>query len=294
MKTLPQSTVSGLHPLVGHAYSIDDSSFLLKNECINDGIIEIKLNPSSDTTVLITGGSTSDIFYEGSWVRPFSRLIYSQCCSLYSCACVGYSTSQELLRLVECINVLKPDIVISLNGVNDFGLIQSFQNKYPYVHNFQNRLFEYIAKDNCFKGKDLRLLSAQLKSRQISKVQTIDDVDGFISWAQNLSTMNFISHYNCANFYSFLQPCLGYPPLIVDPDSIEGYYMSKLTATKEWYLPSMISFYDKAVKFCEKNTFANDFTSVLGDSPSNLFEDCRHLNSIGNLLLAKAIYAMVF
>ena len=105
MKVLPQSTVSGLHPLVGHAYSIDDSSFLLKNELIQDGIIKINLNPSSDTTILVSGGSTSDIFYGGSWVRPFSRLIYSEFRSLYSCACAGYSTSQEL-SVVEAINVL--------------------------------------------------------------------------------------------------------------------------------------------------------------------------------------------
>ena len=117
-------------------------------------------------------------------------------------------------------------------------------------------------------------------------MQTPEDIDGYITWSQNISTMNFLSHYNGAKFFSFLQPCLGYSPLVVDPDAIEGYYMEKLTETKDWYLSSMRSFYDKAIEFCKKSTFAIDFTSALGESSTNLFDDCRHLSAIGNIRLA--------
>ena len=293
MHKLPQSTVSGLHPLVGHAYSVHDSSFLLENESIENGLIEIKLNPNSDKTILVSGGSTSDIYYDGSWLRPFSGLVHDKFKSIFSCACAGYSTSQELLRILECINALKPDIVISLNGVNDFGLIQSPQRSYPYIHSFQSRLYDYIARNKDFQGKSLRRISSDLEKREVTKYPSLDDDCGFNSWSQNISIMNFVAMYNGAEMYSFLQPCLGYGALEPERDSLEEYYLSKLVADREWYLLKMRDFYDKAVHFCGESSFAVDFTSVLGNSPTNLFQDCRHLNPLGNLHLAKAIYAMV-
>lgn len=293
MKTLPQSTVSGLHPIVGYAYSSADSTFLLDNETISNGIIHIKLGNPNGPIVLITGGSTSDIYYQGSWVRPFSKLAFSFCSSIYSCACVGYSTSQELFRLLEAISVITPDYVVSLNGVNDFGLIQSRSRKYPYIHAYKHDLFDVLSS-----FRDLKYLSKSVidssVDRQILALDYESDRSGFHTWHLNVSLMNFISNFKGANFFSFLQPCLGYAPYVPSPDSLEGYYLTALTRSKTWYQSRLNEFYTRATEVCNGSPFLVDFTSILGPSCDDLFQDTRHLNCIGNYKLAKSIYHTLF
>ena len=296
MKLLPQSTVSGFHPLVGHAYSVHDGSFLLSNEKIDDGVIKISLNPDASNTLLVLGGSTSDIYYGGSWVRPFSALIQASFRTIYSCACVGYSTSQELLRLIEFVSVLKPTIIISLNGINDFGLFQAAKSHslaHPYVHSYLNRIYDFIS--NSYHPTLSKSFFSQPPNRLVCKLPYPLD-DGFNIWRFNISLMNSIALYHGSSFFSFLQPCLGYSPFEVSSNCLEGFYLKLLCSQKgrESYLSSMNSFYRKATNFCSGSDFAIDLTCALGHSPSNLFEDCRHLNTLGNIKLARAIYANIF
>lgn len=284
MKTLPQSSVSGLHPLVGHAYSSHDCNFLLANETYENGIFKLKLGQPSGLKILISGGSTSDLYYDGSWVRPFSKLVYNQCSQIYSTACVGYSSSQELLRLLESISVLRPDIVISLNGINDFACIQSGASLSPFVHNYLHSLFKVLCSANT---SSLGSTATPITERELVFVPSNDD---FNTWCANINLMNTLSYVHGSYFFSFLQPCLGYGPYVPPPNSIEDYYLGKLLSDKPWYLDKLTSFFDQAKHSCVDFPFVYDLTSSLGLSCANLFQDVRHLNQLGNHKLARSIY----
>lgn len=293
MKTLPQSTLSGLHPLVGHAYSSADAGFLLDNETISNGLIEIKLGNPNGPKILISGGSTSDIFYDGSWVRPFSKFLFGACSSIFSCACVGYSTSQELFRLLESVAVIKPDCIISLNGINDIKLMQSRLYKYPYIHKYQHSLFDVLGSMQNLNYLSRAVADDSSADRQVLALECVNDKYGFDTWFLNVSLMSHICDFYGARFYSFLQPCLGFAPYVPSPDSLEGYYWSTLIRSKTWYESGVNSFYKKAVEACLDSSFLYDFTSILGPSCEGVFQDTRHLNSTGNFILAKSIYAIL-
>ena len=284
MKTLPQSSVSGIHPLVGHAYASRDCNFLLANESYENGIFKLELGCPSGLKVMISGGSTSDLYYNGSWVRPFSKLVYNQCSVIYSSACVGYSSSQELLRLMESLSVLKPDVVISLNGLNDLGCIQSTVSRSSYVHNYLHSLFKALSVANIHS---LTSTSSAVAEREVILMPSNDD---FNTWLANINLMYSLCSIHGAYFFSFLQPCLGYRPYVPLPDSIEDYYLGKLIKSKPWYIDKLTSFYDQATHACVTLPFAHDFTGSLGTSYSNLFQDVRHLNQLGNYKLASSIY----
>ena len=294
MKKLPQTKVYGLHPLTGYCYGNKKELDLKDNESIENGIINIKCNKNGNFNILILGGSTSDIYYNGSWVRPFSRIVSNKVKNIYSIACPGYSTSQELLRMIECIKFVNPKICISLNGINDFGMLQSYEKKYPYMHKYQAKVLNYLMQ----KRSDTPTLDheniEQFKNieRTVNSVPTAQKKDdGFNTWKSNIEYMNFIAENNNCRFFSILQPALGIP---------NGYKMSEIESLKynqlikerTYYEGNMLSFYLKAEEYSKKTNFCYNFSTILKNL-KNVFEDTRHLNNFGNSILAIEISSLI-
>ena len=73
---------------------------------------------------MITGGSTTDDTFSNqkSWPSFLSKILKERKLShvIYNGGIVGYNSSQELLKTIRDINILKPHIVISYSGINDF------------------------------------------------------------------------------------------------------------------------------------------------------------------------------
>ena len=294
MKKLPQTKVYGLHPLTGFCYGNRKELNLQNNESIENGIIRINCNTDGNFNILILGGSTSDIYYNGSWVRPFSKILPNKVKNIYSIACPGYSTSQELLRMIECIKFVKPKICISLNGVNDFGMIQSYKQVYPYMHGYQARLFNYLLKQGSNAPNHGSYDKDEFKfiKRTINSVPNFQEKDdGFSTWRSNIEYMNFIAQNNNSRFFSILQPVLGISNGY-KMSEIENLKYSELIKEKTSYEENMKSFYLKAKEYSEKTNFCYNFTAVLHDL-KNVFEDTRHLNNFGNSILAMKIYSLI-
>jgi len=294
MKKLPQTKVYGLHPLTGYCYGNRKELNLKDNESIQNGIIKIDLNKEGIFNILILGGSTSDIFYNGSWVRPFSKILSKKVKNIFSVACPGYSTSQELLRMIECIKLVKPKICISLNGINDFGMIQSYERKYPYMHNYQAKILNFLIRNRSDTPTLTNKNIEQFKNieRTFNSVPTSKKKDdGFDTWKSNIEYMNFIAENNNSKFFSILQPALGIP---------NGYKMSEIESLKynqlikerTYYEGNLLSFYDKAKQYSKKTNFCYNFTATLSNF-KNVFEDTRHLNNFGNSILAIEISSLI-
>ena len=80
---------------------------------------------SEGLRIMVLGGSTStELYYPESWVSKLYKRLSSegeQVC-IYNGACEANGVCQEFLRLTRDIGFIRPDIVISLSGVNDYGL----------------------------------------------------------------------------------------------------------------------------------------------------------------------------
>ena len=76
----------------------------------------------SGKKIMILGGSTSsEVYYPENWVSKFYKKLRAEGIgvTLYNGAHEANGVYQELQRLIRDIGYIKPDIVISLSGVND-------------------------------------------------------------------------------------------------------------------------------------------------------------------------------
>jgi len=167
-----------------------------------------------DRPVILTlGGSTTDAARgEHSWPEELSKLLAEKGISatVVNGGISGYSTNQELLKLVRDGLEFKPDIIISYSGVNDRG--EYSELPYPMVHPYQRYLLEYLTRsqysplfpntvyliNKVLGGKPPRHIDATLGvpiSRTLGQ-----------QYEKNLVLMNAIAQVSGATFYGIIQP----------------------------------------------------------------------------------------
>jgi len=70
--------------------------------------------------IVALGGSTTDPLDPGNWPRALQRLLANQGVPavVFNGGVSGYSSNQELLKLIRDALPLEPDLVLSLSGIN--------------------------------------------------------------------------------------------------------------------------------------------------------------------------------
>jgi hypothetical protein len=157
--------------------------------------------------IVLLGGSTTDgtLFPFKSWgellYEKFKQNGYSV--KIINGGCGGYSSSQELIKLIRDVIPMRPDIVIDYTGVND--LLRSVEG-HPFVSLYQKELFDHISSQSRFKENDISL---KLKMRQAE--YTLGVEHNHPSWCQftdNIRMMNRICCEFGIVYRAFLQPHL--------------------------------------------------------------------------------------
>lgn len=302
-----QSVINGLDPLLGYAYSSPSDLPLTDKDCYKEGLVFLK-NPVTQNKVVILGGSTSDIAYDGNWIRPFNEKISAldNEITLISGAFSGYSSSQELLKLQRDIIPLRPNLVISLSGVNDIGFIQCADPKYPLTHLYVSKIFQFLQKKygksvskesiwNKVASKGNLKPSAMNSSFSIGNVVNgfRNDIPDFEVWHRNIRLMKSICLEFNINFISFLQPIFGFGNYTASRKENESYslFLSKHKGVHgKRYDEVLQTFYENAVKIVSHNPdYMEDLTNIFLNEKET-FSDPRHLNEKGNNILCNMIF----
>ena len=136
-----------LDPQLGHAYDPNVLARKLEDfESFTGFVVYGDRTDSSAIRIFALGGSTTDpIFslggpstgpgYEECWPKILQDLLNDVGIPavVFNGGVAGYSSNQELLKLVRDVLPLKPDIVLSLSGINDLGFVHSVE-RHPMVH----------------------------------------------------------------------------------------------------------------------------------------------------------------
>ena len=143
-----------------------------------------------DYRIIVLGGSTSTdgYFYEESWVKKLYKKMMASGVqvTIYNGAHIDQRTSDELLRLIRDGHAIKPNLVISFDGVNDL----------------QNGEFAnlFYVPSNC----------EWLKSLEVNKESICYGIVGNDSnykfWLRNHKYMKCISDVLGAKYVGILQP----------------------------------------------------------------------------------------
>jgi lysophospholipase L1-like esterase len=282
-----------LDPHLGYAHAETENAVreLKKKFIWRDGFVIYKASEQDlkPPTILVLGGSTSDgVNYGHSWPEDLSYILEREGipATVINGATGGYSTNQELLKLLRDGLEFKPDIVISYSGINDRGRYSSLP--YPMVHSYQRELLEAIVSqsDSPLLPNAMRLLrrltdgegSSLTYSYGVETRRSLAD-----QYRRNMELMEAISAASAATFFGFIQPY--------------GFYNSRHAATfgagKPNYVQSVLALYAEIVKLPDQLPYMHDATAIL-EGHDGVYRDAGvHLTPEGDKIVAEYIFSVV-
>jgi len=154
--------------------------------------------------ILVLGGSTSDPTLMN--LKSWPEYLFDSLCSMgietviFNGAVGGYCSAQEMKKLLRDLPVLRPDLVISLSGVNDAVGIYT-EPGHPLYQREDRPAAEWLVKT----GKARNGLQDNVPLKKVD----LGPADGrslFQVWLDNERCMHAICTEFGAEFHAFLQP----------------------------------------------------------------------------------------
>lgn len=233
--------------------------------------------------VLTLGGSTTSWRYKpdqgGMWAKDLATMLSEvtlQRVELSNGGVRGYSSAQELLKLVRDIQALRPDLILSLSGINDIGHRHSVSN-FPFAHPqaYENaRLF--------VRRGDFSEIVMGWPNRLIKP-----DV-----WMHNQRAMAAVAQTHNSSFFGFLQPTMGVGNATLGPAEKQEWSENRSRPLDAGsYEGVLLDFYSSVQpRLPEGRVF--DLSSAF-DGESEVFLDFRHQNRKGDRFLARAMLEQI-
>lgn len=230
---------------------------------------------SSELRIVVLGGSTTSAIFDSTWPSHlFSEINkrHAQSLTIFNGGCGSFNSHCELAKLSRDIATLKPNIVISLSGVNDTIV--------PPV--ISNGFFQYI-------------INPLLKGNLFSKYNDIfPQLARSLRWTDETVQMQAICSAYGAKFFRFLQPCLCSPAnpiehLNADLKQMVDNLSSALNASPKVYASQVHGFYTDVMKMRKEGDAIYDIVELL-PSLTHLWQDSRHPTDQGYFEIAEKIY----
>ena len=233
---------------------------------------------SSELRIVVLGGSTTSAIFDSTWSSHlFSEINkhHTKTLTIFNGGCGSFNSHCELTKLSRDIATLKPNIVISLSGVNDTIV--------PPV--ISSGFFQFI-------------IQPLLQGNLFSKYNDVfPQLARSLRWKDETLQMQAVCSAYGAKFFRFLQPCLCSPAnpiehLDADLKQMVDNLCSMLNTKSEIYANQVHGFYTDVLKMRTENDCTYDIVNLLPSS-SQLWQDSRHPTDQGYLKIAKEIYAIL-
>lgn len=288
--------MSTLDPHLSHTHSAD--AFEGKRK-IPGFVIYGAQDEDSALRIVALGGSTTDPLTEGNWPEQLEEILKANGveAQVYNGGVAGYSSNQELLKLIRDVLPLKPDIVISLSGINDLGGLHSVKG-HPMVHPYQHKILKAIA--NRTEKPSWLLPNAVAAARSLTATPESTKIDvgyGPIvrtspakQWLLNQRLMHAVTEECGIKFLGILQPTMGvgtYDPTVAEQEMLNK--AVKKAAWKGDYVEFVRAFYREAHPELQNMPFCISLVDVFQDE-HNMYRDARHQNREGCKVLATEIF----
>jgi lysophospholipase L1-like esterase len=243
--------------------------------------------------IITLGGSTTDCVYRHNWPKQLCDVFKEKGigCEIYNGGVAGFSSNQELLKMIRDCLSLKPDIIICMNGVNEVGTSHSVKN-HPMVEPYQQRIFRHIVKSAVRPSPIFPNTIALLKSMLVKEPKVIRGMNygpevnttPWDQWKKNITIMNVVAKEFNMEYFCFLQPILGIGDYV--PTAEEN---KMLLEKGKGYLGIVKDFYDNARPISKELPFCIDITGIF-DEKTGMYRDPRHSNKEGYRIIAETVF----
>ncbi|MEP9387752.1 SGNH/GDSL hydrolase family protein [Mesorhizobium sp. KR9-304] len=240
--------------------------------------------------ILALGGSTTDgVKFPGSWPEQLAKILdeHNIQATVINGGIGGYTTSQDLFKLIRDGFEFQPDIVIEYGGVND-GWRYSVSN-HLMVHPYQESILKVAT------GQDIpRILpSAMTLARQYLPMKgSIDYSLGVGSkrtraqtFKKNMEIMQAATISQGGQFYAVIQPFSFYQSKHASPNpqSVGLEFISGVT-----------ELYNEILFLTNTRDYIHDATQALEGATEVVYQpDGVHLNSAGNKIIAEYMFNLI-
>jgi lysophospholipase L1-like esterase len=249
--------------------------------------------PNRRPIILALGGSTTDaVQYGHSWPEELARLLEKKqiAATVINGGVGGYSTNQELVKLIRDGLEFEPDIIISYSGVNDRGSYGELPH--PFVHKYQRSLLEGLVDKRpslmpntlALLDRSTDLVDGGVKGYTLGVPTTRSYADWYI---RNLRLMKAVSKASNADFFGVLQPnaYVGDFPWGAEFEANEG--------KSSEYVAALRAFYNALRSSPEHLAEVHDFTAIFDKHKEAYKKDGVHTTVAGEVLIANHIYDLI-
>lgn len=234
----------------------------------------------NDYKVVTLGASTTDgnINWDKSWpCFLYERISEKKKVTVYNGGIAGYSSGQELIKLIRDVIPLKPDLVIVYDGHIDIG---NTDTRKPYA-------FPYLEKIFKFAGENMNGLTEGIETDTgIVRMNT-----AFENWLSNIEIMQAVTSLRGIRFLSFIQPSR----LIMGGSKVDRWRFSHISFWLEGYLKPYLDFkreiQDRRIE--DSHEYITDLTGIFDDNPE-VYMDAVHVYEKGNEIIADAIVGTIY
>lgn len=260
-----------LDVMLGYTYTLmHDSKY--------DGYYIYGNNEISDYKILILGGSNTETNRAPfpCWVEiMFNNYLKGKNVTIFNGAISGYTSSQEIMKLLRDIDGIKPDLVLSYGGYN---------NLYQYVEK-SNRPFHVALSHRAFSqyAREEKLEMAN----ELSDNNSNENV--FECWVKHMKYMHAISMINKSDFCAFVQPFI-YTKKILNQHEKRLVKMLGAIFSSEM-INKCKEYITMAKKVSKEYNYIFDFTTIL--EQKDVYMDICHVNEEGNKMIAEKIWMVV-
>lgn len=240
---------------------------------------------------LITlGGSTTEAF-AGDWPKT----LYEECRKrnipvvLFNGGVSGHGSAQELLKLLRDGLLLRPDVVISYDGVNDRGgEAGGSERRRRLAHPVHSRVFAQLlggGEAPFLPNAVFALRRAFFSKNAVEGIEwgVPDGSPSSEEWLLNVRAMRALSVEFGFHYVGFLQPAFGVGGR--RPSREEEARLNVPGRERA----SLDAFYREAARLVPARSYLVDFTGVLGGR-DDFYRDFCHLDEEGNRLVGRAVF----
>lgn len=247
------------------------------------GFIEYDMKKDVKKSIVILGGSTTDawLYPYKSWPELLDEKLKEEGyqVKILNGGCLGYRSSQELVKLIRDVIPIKPDIVLSYSGVNDAA--QNYNklayDQYPFLHPYQIDLFEEVSKK-------VKMEYLWLQRNNECNFGLSPQWSRFNQFKNNIRIMNAICQEYGIYYHCFLQPALSTK---IGEFTAEEKELIINCEIEQEYIDYINEFYEEAKNY-SKIYLSN--WSYLFHNHSEVYFDICHVYEKGNKIIADAIY----
>lgn len=236
--------------------------------------------------ILALGGSTTDGIRVGhSWPEALARIMKAKSIpgTVINGGIGGYSTNQELLKLIRDGLELEPDFVLSYSGINDRGKYGALPH--PMVSTYQRDLLvlQTGAAPTAYLPSTMALLASAAGRGVLDYTLGLKTARSLgQQYRRNIELMHAVCQAGGCRFDAFIQPFAFYESKFAELISPE----EKGAA----YIDAVLALYAEIASLPATHPYVHDATGILEQSDDVYMPDGVHLNPKGDEVVGEYFF----